>query len=749
MPVSLQQRCARGRAFDNITAAEPTDYRAMQQSTGERFVHHALVVLLFACFMAIGGCSDHDDPALLMEGGCPPSSSAFLPADPSVEGRISYCEGGDGWTGTISSALYPPGTQRVELMLTGYPANPGVLLTAVSVEGREVPLTTFNPTERWERAVFDIPHALSREGFRIRLHDQASSAFGWAGMGASITSPASAFMAGALPMLAGVLLGNVWLVALSLALPTCGTARERVQLGLLAAGCIWFTIFCAYVVSVHAGAVTALVALLLPLPLALRARVLHRVSAADVESVQRILLPVMLLSCFVLWIGLFPFHWQGHTGDEPATRWYPLAIDGWLPLLFGDMLANGRLDVPMAADWLSSDRPPLQTGLYLTIRELLPESRGLLYQGISTWAQALVLVPLGSLLTLFGSRRPRAVALFTLCLSALVLLNTLMVWPKLLAAAFCLICYRALFPTTTSPFRWGQAGVAAALALLAHGGALFFLVGASILHLAWYRRHSLTMLLRAGPLAFAIYLPWIFYQRLVDPPGNRLIKWHFAGKIAVSDESALHAITSAYAQLAPSTWLLARIENIEVVIAGAVSGPYQALQVVLGQDPSTISHFVGDSFFHTVHSMWLTSPLLLLPCIALMLWQNPQRLLADPISTQFVQVLAAASFTLLIWVTVLFERGSASIHHGAYAALLLLHLAVLAATWQILPTLFYVTCTANAIVALSAYAFDRPFLPGLQPVYTAGTLLLVCALLAAVFASTKDGHDTFTHAPRT
>lgn len=49
-------------------------------------------------------------------------------------------------------------------------------------------------------------------------------------------------------------------------------------------------------------------------------------------------------------------------------------------MLFGDMLARGRLDIPMVGDWLSSDRPPLQVGLYLMLYKLLPHNHVLVYQ---------------------------------------------------------------------------------------------------------------------------------------------------------------------------------------------------------------------------------------------------------------------------------------------------------------------------------------------------------------------------------
>jgi len=692
--------------------------------------------VLLACLLFLGGCSPYPDPLLQTEGGCAPSSSPFLPPDTSVDGRITYCEGGDGWTGKIQSRPYPPGTRNVEIMLTGYPDSPGVTVSAVANTGQAtIALATPQPRERWQRFMLEIPPEIARTGFRIRIDDRSSAHFGWAGMGASNASPATAFASGVLPMLAAVLLGNAWLIAVSLCLPGAGHPRDRLLQGLLASGCAWLLIFNGYVLSVQLGGTLALLLLALPFPLAVAIGWRRRTLLADTASMQKMLLPVLMLACLVLWIGLFPFHWDGQPNGDPAIRWPNLSTDAWLPLLFGDMLARGKLDVPMVGDWLSSDRPPLQVGLYLLLYKLLPDARGLVYQGISTWAQALVLLPLTSLLSRFMSKRAQTMALFVLCLSPLMLLNTLFVWPKLLAAAFSLIYYLMLFPADGAPKRWAQAGIAAAMALLAHGGALFFLVGASLMHLAWYRRQSLTMLIRTGSLAVVLYLPWMAYQRLVDPPGDRLIKWHFAGKIPVSDESALHAIASAYSQITPAMWLSARMENIAIIVKGALSGPYDALRVIARQDPATISRFVDEDFFYLFHSLWFASPLLLPPCLALMYWRARSRRQADPVLKDLLQVVATIVLVMFIWAIAIFEGGTTTVHIGAYAPVVLLQLSVLAVIWRTSVSLFYVICLANIAAALSAYAFDRHFLPGLQSIYLTGNLFLCGGLLAAVCSS--------------
>ncbi|MFC6842204.1 hypothetical protein [Xanthomonas theicola] len=703
---------------------------AFSVHVGQRATH----VALFACLLILGGCNLYPDPALVIDGGCAPASSPFLVQEAKIKGRITFCQGGDAWTGKIESQRYPPGTQHIEVMLSGYPGSAGVIISAVTSTGKIAPLTVpTQPGEHWQRAMLAVPRDIAQDGYRLRIDDQSRNPFGWAGLGDSRGGPAIALTSGLLPMLVAMLLGNCWLIAVSLCLPAGQPARDRLLQGVLAGGCGWFLIFLNYVLSTKLGRGMGLLLLILPFPLALMIGRRRRTWLSEVADLQYALLPVLMLVCLVLWIGLFPFHWNGQPNGDPALRWRGLTIDAWLPMLFGDMLAHGRLDIPMIGDWLSSDRPPLQVGLYLMLYPLLPKTHALVYQGISSWAQALVLLPVASLLSRFMDKRAQAIALFVLSISALMLFNTLFVWPKLLAGAFSLIYYIALFPADGLPRRWWQAGVAAAMALLAHGGALFFIVGVALLHLCWYQRQSLAMLLRTGPVAAALYLPWIAYQRFIDPPGDRLIKWHFAGKIAVSDESATHAIVSAYSQLTPELWLSTRLQNFAVIVQGALSVPYDAWKVIAQQDPLFLSRFIDDDFVYLFHSMWFASPILLLPCMVVMYWRGRHR--SDPAFKHLLQALMSVVATTLVWVTLIFEGGATTIHIGAYASVLLLQLAVLAAAWRTNQVLFHAICMANISVTLSAYVFDRQFLPGVQSVYVLVSVLLCGGLAAATLTA--------------
>lgn len=693
--------------------------------------------ILLALVFLLCSCSVRTDPSLHQSGGCAPSSSPFLKQDSRISGRISYCEQGDTFTGTIETAEYPAGTRRVELVLAGYPGNPGIVLSAVPTgAGAPIALQTPKPGEQWTTFVAAVPETLAKAPFRIRLEDRSTEPFGWAGLGGSNFSLATNLLQNGLPMLAALLLANSWLIALIFCLPTRDHQPTRIINGMLALGCAALTIVAAFVISTSIGKLVSASLLLLPFPVALVRGWRRNGIWTDLIGVQKALLPVLLLSVFVLWIGLFPFHWAGNTWEEPAARWLGLPMDAWLPLVFGNMLRDGRLDVPMIGDWLSSDRPPLQAGLYLLFYKLAPDSRGLVYQAVSTWAQALVLVPMNLLLARYMGRRGRALALFVLAMSPLVLLNSLFVWPKLLAAAFSIIYYLALFPRQGRAHDWQVAGIAAALAMLSHGGALFFLVAATLLHLIWNRGVGGAMFLRTGITAVLIYSPWIAYQRFIDPPGDRLIKWHFAGKIPVSDESAAHAIVSAYSQLSLGDWLAGRVANLGVLVRGAVSFFEDAVRAVIYHDQAAISHLVKASFYQTSYSLWFASPLWLIPCFALPFMLRNHRRFAD---SNLGALLTTVMLSLAIWVLMMFEPRSTIIHQGAYASILLLEAVVLVALYRCLKPLFFVVCVANVMIAAAAYAFDRYYFDN-QVLYIGG-VTLACTALAWTCWVTTNGDE--------
>ncbi|WP_231103457.1 hypothetical protein [Xanthomonas graminis] len=403
--------------------------------------------------------------------------------------------------------------------------------------------------------------------------------------------------------------------------------------------------------------------------------------------------------------------------------------------------ASLRQDGPRrtSGDWLSSDRPPLQSGLYLLFFHSWLAHGGLIYQALSTWAQALVIVPLLVLAGTLPRRSQRAAIVFALALSPLVLLNGLFVWPKLFAATFCAIFHIALFgPSSIArPARWSMAGLAAALAMLSHGGALFALVGSTAAFVLLKRRQALPVLVKTGAFAVVAYLPWVGYQRLIDPPGDRLLKWHFAGHIPVTQDSFLHVLRAAYADLGFWPWLAGRAANLNSLMHGSFSFFGDAWALFWNRSPAAIATVVENSFFYGAYSMWFASPLWLLPCVAYALLKrrslHPVRFPSD--------LALAAALSFLFWILVIYEPGQTVIHQGAYFSFLASMLVILLMLAQCFPLALYAVVALNLAVAALAYAFDKPFDGASSAIHLGATLALTGVLLAACWLASAETMD--------
>jgi hypothetical protein len=123
-------------------------------------------------------------------------------------------------------------------------------------------------------------------------------------------------------------------------------------------------------------------------------------------------------------------------------------------------------------------------------------------------------------------------------------------------------------------------GISATMGLLTHGGVAFSFIALGFALLCTEKR--LTYLKHAGGAVasfIVVYLPWVLFQRLVDPPGNRLVKWHFAGMQEVNDYSLLEALSVSYADRPISDIINKTIVNIFHMFTDFPSG-YMSVQAL-------------------------------------------------------------------------------------------------------------------------------------------------------------------------
>jgi hypothetical protein len=263
-----------------------------------------------------------------------------------------------------------------------------------------------------------------------------------------------------------------------------------------------------------------------------------------------------------------------------------MAPDNVIPRLFADRIAGGGSMRPLLlGDWHTSDRPPLQTGIVL-LQYPLYGNRDLGYQLLGTIAQVSWVVALWALLRArgFGHSRILAVVLIVAA-TGFMFFSNIYVWPKLLAASLCLCALANLVSRHRAdrrPIAGVYAGVAVAMAMLAHGGTVFSVLALVPFGFGLLQPRFRRALLIGGAVALGLYLPWVLYQHYVDPPGDRLIKWHLAGIIPVDPRSASRAVLDQYAfvLLSLAAWVLLEWggEDSTTIIQ---AGPYAAFLVLL------------------------------------------------------------------------------------------------------------------------------------------------------------------------
>ncbi len=312
-------------------------------------------------------------------------------------------------------------------------------------------------------------------------------------------------------------------------------------------------------------------------------------------------------------------------------------------------------------EWLGSDRPPLQAAASMVVK-LIGASQHmdeLYYQITSVLLQALWIPAVAYVLRLLDATRRQAFCAYVLLgASSFVYVNQLFVWPKMVGGALWLLATAMLLWKKPAP-SVGWAGLGFGLAMLCHGTSAFALLGVACLAPFLRRRVRLRDWTLVFGIVALIQLPWMLYQKLFDPPGDRLLKWHLAGMPDPNTLSIREALAKAYGALTPMTWLEGRWQNIANMWAD-----FRPLKVV-GLPFAEYPVLRNDEFFHVANIVGLWAfGIAVLAALAFR-----RRLAEARLAGQMAAVIASA---LLVWCVTVFMPGTAIIHTGPYGVFLLL-----------------------------------------------------------------------------
>ncbi len=356
---------------------------------------------------------------------------------------------------------------------------------------------------------------------------------------------------------------------------------------------------------------------------------------------------------------------------------------------FAEHLFQGADLRHFLGDWTSSDRPPLQTAMLLLVRPVFSFLRvdvGIGYEIAGAVAQLAWLSAVWILCARAGfSAVQRALVVAFMVFSGFFLYNSVYVWPKLLAAGLCIdaLSFAIAPPRLHRDAGLVLAGICAALALLAHGSAVFFLAPAFVLAVA-SRRLPLERGLALAALAGVVLLvPWAAYQRYYDPPGDRLLKIHLAGINAVDPRPAAAAIEQTYAQTPPAHIVRNKLANVQTVLGGmplldsATEGePATGIDRWRLYEREQVLYALG-----VLNAGWLVFP---------WWWFTESRRAARPVdgvpseARRSIGALVALAVTsTAVWCLVLWGPGTTVTTHSAYAVEALVFVALAAAIAEV------------------------------------------------------------------
>jgi hypothetical protein len=192
-----------------------------------------------------------------------------------------------------------------------------------------------------------------------------------------------------------------------------------------------------------------------------------------------------------------------------------------------------------------------------------------------------------------------------------------------------------------------------------------------------------------------LYLPWFAYQRFVDPPGDRLLKWQLAGLIAPDRHSFLHDLVTQYLHHPLHSFVLNKLFNVARL--------FVVPMFWTNADRTWAGLLTAIRQTGTASLVFAVGPLLF---SAFGLGVASVRRSLRPVRPLAVFVLVSIVF----WVIVEFggnDSVATTIHQGSYAVLVLvIALAALTATY--LPR-----SAAVAVIGASLVWFGLQYLPGL------------------------------------
>jgi hypothetical protein len=432
-----------------------------------------------------------------------------------------------------------------------------------------------------------------------------------------------------------------------------------------------------------------------------------------------------------------------------SSRFVPgLPIDNEIDLILANALQSSHrpLDHPLYVIWDSSDRPPLQAGVYLSQEAILPgsDAQAVHYVVVGVLLQGLWIFGIWGLLAAVRVRaRLMALVLTAILFSGFIIVNTFFTWPKLFAAAYLALLAGIMFTPSFKQMRGSSvagatAGALAGAGLLAHGGTVLALLGFVVVMAVQHRWPTWRFVLSATAALVLTQGSWMLYQKVVDPPGDQLLRLQIANQIRLPGERGplLKVIIDAYEKNSIGTIVSNKVSNLDTPFTDIPSYLVDNARLIEGyvmggKHGSTTRSgasgvLIAINFFYLVPSIGVLS-LGFLAWIAVGVRDFRRR--APPEMKLAGTIWLFLAVNIVTWALILFGPSATIIHQGTYITELLAYSACVIGLWMLSRRLCTALVLLQASLAVVLYGFNTPL--SSMP-YQRNTQMLVLAVIGVV-----------------
>lgn len=469
--------------------------------------------------------------------------------------------------------------------------------------------------------------------------------------------------------------------------------REFLFIGSIAASLsVYYFVFYLYVLSPPIGHIAVLVSILVSLSFS------HLIISSARKSktlykTLRFYYAIPLLITFTLLIA-YSLLFYSCIDKKPGFGGYRdvdnrtfchishLPFDNALPFIYGENILRNEDNQP-AIDWSIADRPPLQIAATLPILKLAKQNptegfdKSLQFARFSYYHIFAVLLQLGWVGAIWGAlqklkvKKSKQILIFTtFAATGFFYLNSVFVWPKLLAASLVfsgMIIFihknRRVINFNYLPF----AGVLMALGLLSHGGVLFTIVPFAFLlafRILRSKRIEYKYIISAFLLSLSLLMPWQIYKSTLVK-ADRLAKWHFAGIIPLEDNrGTTEAIVEEYQKLSFEEWLSNKKQNAITMVTGNYA-PSNACAL-------NAQSILNKCIFGEWRTITFFSSLFALEAINIGWVVVGYRFIKRKVDNYDKDIVFLILASLLFWGIAMFLPGSTVVHQGSYVTMMLL-----------------------------------------------------------------------------